>query len=159
MYNVYLLLGTNLGDKMAYINQAQQLIQAQCGNIIQQSSIYETAAWGITDQPSFYNQVCVLVTDLQPDLLMQTLLNIEIQMGRKRLVKFGARIIDIDILFIDNLQVNTALLQVPHPLVQERKFALLPLQEIAPNLVHPIFQKSIETLVLECKDLLDVLKV
>jgi 2-amino-4-hydroxy-6-hydroxymethyldihydropteridine diphosphokinase len=159
MHKVYLLLGTNLGDKMAYINQAKQLIGEKCGTIIQQSSIYETAAWGITNQPSFYNQVCLLITDLQPELLMQTLLNIEIQLGRKRLVKFGARIIDIDILFIDDLHVNTALLQVPHPLVQERKFALLPLQEIAPQLVHPIFQKSIETLVLECTDTLEVIKV
>ena len=127
MNTAYLLLGSNLGDRLSYIYQAKRLITSECGNITIESGIYETAAWGITEQPSFYNQVVVLQTELAPSLLMQTLLTIEEKIGRKRIIKYGPRIIDIDILLADSLIINTPLLITPHPFLQKRRFALLPL--------------------------------
>jgi len=155
----YLLLGSNLGHRFSYLNQAQQLIAEQCGEIIKQSSIYETAAWGFTNQPAFYNQVIVLQTNIDPQLLMQTLMEIEEKIGRKREIKYGPRIIDIDILLIDNLISHTSLLELPHPFLPERRFALLPLSEVAPQLLHPIINRYISQLLEDCTDKLEVKKL
>lgn len=159
MHTAYLLLGSNLGNRLSYLEQAKQLIAEACGNIINESGIYETAAWGITEQPSFYNQVIVLQTNLAPDLLMQSLLNIEEQIGRKRAIKYGPRIIDIDILLINSLIQTTDLLSLPHPFLPERRFALLPLAEVAPLLLHPLANKNILELLKDCSDTLEVRKV
>lgn len=158
MSTAYLLIGGNLGNKMAYLQQATQLIQQSCGNIVHSSAIYETAAWGVTDQPSFYNQAIVLETSLAPETLMQQLLQIEEEMGRKRMVKMGPRIIDLDILLIDDVVMSTGLLTLPHPALPFRRFALLPLCEIAPALIHPVLHRSISQLLEECTDTLDVQK-
>ncbi len=155
----YLLLGSNLGHRFSYLYQAQQLIAEQCGEIVNQSSIYETAAWGFTNQPSFYNQVIVLQTNIDPQFLMLTLLEIEEKIGRKREIKYGPRIIDIDILLIDNLTSHTSLLELPHPFLPERRFALLPLSEVAPHLIHPIINKDITQLLDDCTDILEVKKL
>ena len=155
----YLLLGSNLGHRFSYLYQAQQLIAEQCGEIVNQSSIYETAAWGFTNQPSFYNQVIVLQTNIDPQLLMLTLLEIEEKIGRRREIKYGPRIIDIDILLIDNLTSHTSLLELPHPFLPERRFALLPLAEVAPHLMHPIINKDITQLLEDCRDKLEVKKL
>ena len=159
MHTAYLLLGSNLGDRLSYLEQAKQLMAAKCGFITNQSSIYETAAWGITEQPSFYNQVIVLQTDLTPDTLMQSLLNIEEKIGRKRLIKYGPRIIDLDILLIESVILNTPLLTLPHPFLHERRFALLPLAEVAPLLLHPTIEKNISELLADCNDTLEVIKL
>ena len=159
MHTAYLLLGSNLGNRRSYLEQAKQLITVACGSIINQSGIYETAAWGITAQPSFYNQVIVLQTNLAPDLLMQTLLNIEEHIGRKRTIKYGPRIIDIDILLINSLIQTSSLLTLPHPFLSERRFALLPLAEVAPLLLHPLANKIILELLQDCTDTLEVKKV
>ncbi len=159
MHKAYLLLGTNLGDRFAYLQQAQQQIQTLCGKVYSQSPIYETTAWGLTNQPSFYNQVLVIKTILLPETLMQTLLSIEEKMGRVRTIKFGPRTIDIDILLIDDLTNNSDLLQLPHPALPQRKFALLPLAEVAPNLVHPVEKRTIAQLLQACTDTLDVQKI
>lgn len=159
MYTAYLLLGSNLGNRELQLEQAKALIKSQCGTIIRQSSLYETAAWGITTQPSFYNQIVVLKTCIFPEELMKTLLQIEETMGRVRTIKYGPRIIDIDIQLIDNISHNSELLVVPHPFLAERKFALLPLSEVTPNLKHPILQKTINQLLLECTDTLEVKKL
>jgi len=159
MHTAYLLLGSNLGNRFSYLEQAKQLISEVCGSIINQSSVYETAAWGITEQPSFYNQVIVLQTNLVPDHLMQSLLNIEEQIGRKRAIKYGPRIIDIDILLINSLIQTTDLLSLPHPFLPERRFALLPLAEVAPLLSHPLANKNILQLLQDCTDTLEVKKV
>ena len=156
MNTAYLLAGSNIGNKNAYLQLAAKLIEDQCGSVIAKSPIYETAAWGITDQPSFYNQAFALQTNLPPDLLMQTLLDIEAAMGRHRTVKMGPRVIDLDILLIDDLILHTFLLTVPHPHLTERRFALTPLAAIAPALVHPVAQKTIEQLLAECSDALPV---
>lgn len=159
MHTAYLLLGSNLGNRLSYLDQAKELISQQCGFITKQSSIYETAAWGITAQPSFYNQVIVLQTNLLPETLMQKLLDIEESMGRIRTIKYSPRTIDIDIQLIDNLTNNTPLLTLPHPFLQERRFALLPLSEVAPQLMHPILHKTIIDLLNECTDELEVKRV
>ncbi len=159
MQTAYLLLGSNLGNRLSYLDQTKELIGKHCGNISLQSSVYETAAWGITAQPSFYNQVIVLQTTLLPETLMQKLLDIEESMGRIRTVKYGPRTIDIDIQLIDNLTNNTPLLILPHPFLQERRFALLPLSEVAPQLMHPILHKTMLDLLNECTDELEVKKV
>ncbi len=156
MNTAYLLAGSNIGNKIAYLLQAAKLIEQQCGSIIAKSPVYETAAWGITNQPSFYNQAFALQTNLPPDMLMQALLHIEATIGRQRTIKMGPRIIDLDILLIDNLILQTDLLTVPHPHLAERRFALTPLAEIAPALVHPVMRKTIQTLLMECADELPV---
>src|ERR1700741_4526794 len=115
MSTAYLLIGGNLGNRTAYLQNATELIRQSCGNIVHSSAIYETAAWGVTDQPSFYNQAIALETTLSPEALMQQLLGIEEQMGRKRMVKMGPRIIDLDILLIDDVIMSTGLLTLPHP--------------------------------------------
>ncbi|MCA6449706.1 MAG: 2-amino-4-hydroxy-6-hydroxymethyldihydropteridine diphosphokinase [Chitinophagaceae bacterium] len=158
MNTAYLLIGGNLGNRSAYLQEAIHHIQQSCGNIVLSSAIYETAAWGLTDQPSFYNQALAVATHLPPEELMKTLLSIEESMGRKRTIKLGPRIIDLDILLIDDLVLSTGLLTLPHPALPLRRFALLPLSEIAPELLHPVLHKTIAQLLSECTDPLDVQK-
>jgi len=159
MNTAYLLIGGNLGNRFLYLNDAKKLIEEQCGQITQQSSIYETAAWGITEQPNFLNQVLVLQTSLTPEILLTTLLSIEEKMGRVRTVKLGPRTIDIDILMIDDLILKTENLTIPHPALTQRKFALIPLNEVAASILHPLKKKSIYQLLIDCKDVLDVQKI
>jgi 2-amino-4-hydroxy-6-hydroxymethyldihydropteridine diphosphokinase len=158
MNTAYLLTGGNMGDRAFHLQQAEKYIQQYCGEIVCSSSIYETAAWGLTDQPAFYNQAIKLQTTLLPDQLMRKLLEIELEMGRIRIQKMGPRVIDLDILLIDDLVIETDLLSVPHPALPARRFALMPLAEIAPQLVHPIEGKTISALLDACTDLLNVQK-
>jgi 2-amino-4-hydroxy-6-hydroxymethyldihydropteridine diphosphokinase len=158
MNTAYLLIGGNLGDRAAYLQMAQTKIADTCGNITNTSSIYETAAWGNTSQPSFYNQAIVVSTTLSPEALMDQLLSIELEIGRVRDQKYGPRTIDLDILMIDGLIFNTEKLTIPHPQMHNRRFALLPMLEVAPTLIHPLLDQSIEDLLLNCPDTLDVQK-
>jgi 2-amino-4-hydroxy-6-hydroxymethyldihydropteridine diphosphokinase len=158
MNTAYLLIGGNLGDRFFYLEEAKRQIEINCGHIVTSSSIYETAAWGITEQPNFLNQVLVIETMLIPENLLQKLLSIEEKMGRIRNIKLGPRTIDIDILLIDDLIIRTNTLSVPHPALTERKFALIPLDEVAADLMHPVEKKSIQQLLLNCTDVLDVQK-
>lgn len=159
MNKAYLLIGGNLGDRNKNLYEALERIARECGKIIKQSSLYETAAWGKTDQSAFLNQALVLQTELTPAELMSKLLGIEVKMGRQRKEKNDPRIIDIDMLFFDNEILDTALLTLPHPQIQNRRFALVPLKEIAADLIHPIFKKTISTLLKECPDKLEVKKL
>ena len=159
MNTAFLLTGGNLGDRLQNLSQAAKLVELSCGKIIRASSIYKTAAWGFADQPDFYNQALQLETHLSPEKLMQKLLEIEKEMGRKRSVKMGPRIIDIDILLVDDFIINSKPLIIPHPRLAERRFALLPLAEIASEFVHPIYKKTIQQLLNECKDTLAVHKI
>jgi 2-amino-4-hydroxy-6-hydroxymethyldihydropteridine diphosphokinase len=158
MNTAYLLIGGNLGDRAAYLALAVQHISALCGFVTSTSSIYETAAWGNTNQPAFYNQAIKLDTALSPEALLQALLAIELDMGRVREEKYGPRTIDLDILMINNIVVDTPMLTIPHPQLHNRRFALLPLNEIAPALHHPVLDKTIHELLLNCPDTLDVQK-
>jgi 2-amino-4-hydroxy-6-hydroxymethyldihydropteridine diphosphokinase len=142
MFNVFLLLGSNLGDRNSYLQQAISQIGQFVGSVTKLSSLYETAAWGKTDQPDYLNQVLIVQTDLQPHAVLKQILQIELNLGRKREEKWGARTIDIDILFYDNIILNDPDLIIPHPELQNRRFTLEPLAEIAPNLVHPVFKTN-----------------
>jgi 2-amino-4-hydroxy-6-hydroxymethyldihydropteridine diphosphokinase len=159
MHHAYILLGTNLGDRLSYLQQAKTSITQQIGDISAASSIYETAAWGLTEQPSFYNQVLVVKTTIESESLMQQLLAIETQLGRIRTIKFGPRTIDIDILLIDDLIHQSPILALPHPALPQRRFALMPLAEVAPSLVHPVEKKTVSALLQACTDTLDVQKI
>jgi len=152
MQNAYLLIGSNLGNKAEQLSTAVHYIQQECGQIVKQSAFYETAPWGFTDQPSFINQALWIKTSLNPEELMQTLLNIEAKMGRIRTVKLGPRIIDLHILQIDQTVMETPILHIPHPAMTERRFALAPLAEIAPELLHPVLQKTATELLQACTD-------
>ena len=158
MNTAYLLIGGNLGDRAAYLALAVRHISDHCGCVTSTSAIYETAAWGNTNQPAFYNQAVELDTALSPEALLDALLAIELEMGRLREVKYGPRTIDLDILMINDIVVGTPRLTIPHPQMHKRRFALLPLNEIAPALYHPILDKTIHELLLNCPDTLDVQK-
>lgn len=158
MNTAYLLIGGNVGDRAANLQTALRRIAETCGTITSTSSLYETAAWGNTNQPSFYNQAVVVNSPLSPEALMDQLLDIELEMGRIRTQKYDPRTIDLDILMIDDLVLNTEKLTIPHPQMHNRRFALLPLIEVAPTLIHPLFDQSIEVLLQNCPDTLDVQK-
>jgi 2-amino-4-hydroxy-6-hydroxymethyldihydropteridine diphosphokinase len=152
----YLLIGGNLGLRENTLAEARTFIKKDVGNIRKSSSIYETAAWGITNQPDFLNQVLEVETKLSAHDVLIKILAIEKTMGRIRTRKNASRIIDIDILFFNNEIINDPGLTVPHPEVQNRKFALVPMAEIAPGLKHPLFKRTIKELLSTSGDTLEV---
>ncbi len=152
MQKVALLLGTNLGEREINLKKASELIEEKVGNILEQSKIYATAPWGNTEQPGFLNQALLVWTILEPEQVMQTLLDIEQQMGRVRDEKWGSRLIDIDILLIEDTVVDSETLKVPHPHLHERNFTLYPLNEIVAEWEHPILKKTVNQLLIESTD-------
>lgn len=156
---VFLLLGTNMGDRNNNLVNALLAIHQDAGKVYKKSSVYQTAAWGKTDQQPFYNQVIELETSLNPFQLLTTLLSIEQKMGRKRTEHWGERKIDIDILFYGDEIIETSDLIVPHPQLEYRRFTLVPLHEIAPDFVHPVLQKKVYELLEACPDKLSVVKI
>ncbi|MCB0518886.1 MAG: 2-amino-4-hydroxy-6-hydroxymethyldihydropteridine diphosphokinase [Lewinellaceae bacterium] len=154
---IYLLTGGNLGDRIATLLSAKQLIQERLGKIVQTSSFYETAAWGEVDQPDYINQALEVATTLSPKEVLKVIFNIEASLGRVRRSKWESRPIDIDILFYDDLILETKELTIPHPRLHRRNFVLIPMLEIAPELVHPILKKTIEELYEDSEDDLDVI--
>ncbi len=158
MNTAYLLLGSNLKNPAQQLSAARNYITTEIGEIIKASSFYATAAWGNTNQPDFLNQVIVINTHFSAETLMETILKIEENMGRIRTQKNAPREIDIDILFFNNDIINLPELIVPHPLLQERKFVLIPLNEISSGFKHPIILKTTQELLEICTDSLDVQK-
>ncbi len=159
MNNAYLLIGGNEGDRALHIKQAVANIEIFCGAVTRQSSIYETAPWGKADQPAFLNQALLVATALDAPSLMDVILQVEEKMGRKRMEKYGPRVIDIDILFFNDEIYNLTQLKIPHPEIQNRRFVLEPMHEIASTFVHPVLKKTIHELLGECKDKLSVKKI
>jgi 2-amino-4-hydroxy-6-hydroxymethyldihydropteridine diphosphokinase len=153
---IFILLGSNLGDRKSNLSNAIANIQNSIGETVKTSSIYETAAWGKTNQPSFYNQVIQLKTNLPPTELLIKAHSIEEKMGRIRKVKWGERLIDIDLLYYNDQVIISSELQVPHSGIPYRRFTLIPLVEIAPDFIHPALMKSNSILLEECQDFLKV---
>jgi 2-amino-4-hydroxy-6-hydroxymethyldihydropteridine diphosphokinase len=149
----FLGLGTNLGDREENLKKAIENISAFAGEVISFSQIYETEPWGFRSEDHFFNMVIQIKTNLKPVDLLKQLLKIEIQMGRARgTEKYSSRIIDIDILLYENEIINKPYLKVPHPMIQERKFVLVPLCDIAPGMIHPVLNKTFKILLEECDD-------
>jgi 2-amino-4-hydroxy-6-hydroxymethyldihydropteridine diphosphokinase len=151
-HQLFLGLGSNLGNREENLSTAQSLIEEKVGIIRSKSSIYETAAWGITEQNAFLNQVIEVETSFSPSAVLHLVLKIEKDMGRIREIKWGERSIDIDVLYYNNEIISTENLAVPHPFIQERKFVLVPLCEIAPTFIHPKLKQSNFELLKKCQD-------
>ncbi len=153
MQKVILGLGTNLGDREANLRSAVGRIKEDIGTIVHLSSVYETEPWGFSAEDLFLNMVAEVETNLKPSGLLGRILMIEAEMGRLRQGKgYSSRIIDIDILFFGKRIIDLPGLVVPHPKLHERRFVLVPLCEIEPDLVHPVLKKDIKTLLKECID-------
>ena len=152
----YLLLGSNLGDRTAHLAAARQQLAATAGMVLVQSGIYETAAWGREDQPAFLNQALAMHTQLAAEALLAACLAAEQAAGRQRLEHWGSRTLDVDILFFGTEIRTSAGLSLPHPRLAERRFALLPLVEIAPALRHPLSGLTVSELLAQCPDPLPV---
>lgn len=160
MTKLYLLLGGNLGDKEKIFSEAQINLYNLLGEITAQSAVYETEPWGFESTDLFWNQVLEITTSLSPEEVLRKTQQTELELGRiRKSNQYDSRIIDIDILFYEEKIVELPNLIIPHPRIQERKFVLIPLNEIAPNLKHPVFQKTVSQLLAECTDQLRVEKV
>lgn len=156
---IYLLLGSNQQQPEKQLLLAEKYIGKQIGQVTRRSSVYKTAAWGNTKQPDFLNRVLILQTKLTAAETINSIFNIEEKMGRIRTIKNAPRIIDIDILFFNKRIIESDLLQVPHPRIQLRNFVLVPLNELSPNLKHPVLNKTIHQLLRICPDTLTVNKI
>lgn len=159
MNGVYFLLGTNIGDRIKNLATATSNIKNKIGELIQSSGIYETEAWGKTDQPGFLNQVLFVETKLTATEILIRINDIEIEIGRVRFQKWAERIIDIDILYYNKDVIITETLLIPHPEIQNRRFTLVPLAEIAPDFLHPVLQKTSLALLKDTTDQLQVHKL
>jgi 2-amino-4-hydroxy-6-hydroxymethyldihydropteridine diphosphokinase len=156
MNSVFLLLGSNLGNRPLLLQTAIAEIAKRVGPVLDKSALYETQSWGKTGEPDYLNQVVFLKTELSANNVLKEILEIEVGMGRKRYEKWGSRLIDIDILFYNDEIIKQNGLEIPHPQLHNRRFTLEPLAEIAPDWVHPILNKTISGLK---KDLIDSLIV
>lgn len=143
---VYFSLGSNLGDRAQLLEKALTLLNKEIGNLVSRSSFYETEPWGFSSNHPFLNACCLCETNLSPLEVLHRTQQIEKELGRKRKSKnkkYHDRPIDIDLLLCDDLTINTKDLTIPHPFMQERRFVLEPLKEIAPDVIHPVLHISI----------------
>ena len=154
--NVYLSLGSNMGNRREHIEAGTKLIVKTIGKIARKSHLYETQAWGKTDQEPFINQVIMINTSLEPRDLLEAITRIDREMGRERKEKWGPRILDIDILFYGKRVIRDKGLEIPHPELHKRAFVLVPMMEIDPELEHPVLHQAMDMLYMNCEDLSDV---
>jgi 2-amino-4-hydroxy-6-hydroxymethyldihydropteridine diphosphokinase len=152
MIDVFLLLGSNLGNRQLFLKQAVDHIEEEIAPVVKASSVYETQSWGKTEEPDYLNQVVLIKTDLPARTVLDKILAIELELGRVREEKWGSRTIDIDILFYGEEIINEHGLHVPHPQLHNRRFTLEPLVEISAGLVHPVLGKTILELKNELND-------
>jgi 2-amino-4-hydroxy-6-hydroxymethyldihydropteridine diphosphokinase len=152
MINTYIILGSNVGQRLSFIEKAKYLLEELVGNIINETSVYSTEPWGVEDQKTYLNQVLLIETELSAEKLIDEILKIEEKLGRIRGEKYAPRTIDIDILLFGDLIIEQPELIIPHPRMQDRNFVLTPLKEIAPDVIHPVFQRSISSLQEQCND-------
>lgn len=159
MNDLFLILGSNLGDRLLNLKLVLDLINREIGPVELASGLYETEPWGCSNQKMFLNQVIRLKSNMAPTDLLEKVLMLEQKLGRIRNGELNAaRTIDIDILFYGSMVVNTENLIIPHPRLHLRKFVLIPLNEISPGFMHPVMDKSISNLLEICPDNLDVRK-
>lgn len=160
MHKVFLGLGTNMGNREANLKEAIAQINRSIGEILNVSSVFETEPWGFEAELNFFNMSVEVETSHTPSGVLGAILMIETQLGRIRTeTQYSSRVIDIDILFYDDLIMNEITLKIPHPLLHKRKFVLVPLNEIAPDFIHPVLKKSINSLLNSCEDQSEVRKI
>lgn len=154
MNTCFLLLGANLQDRRNNLMQACILLEKEAGKISRVSNVYETEPWGFGSDQWFFNIAVELQTELNPKNLLTKILQTEKMMGRKRTktTTYENRVIDIDILLYENRIIKNESLEIPHPQMHLRKFVMTPLAEIAPDVIHPVYQKKIKQLLKECQD-------
>lgn len=157
MSGIFLLLGTNQGKRLRNLEVAFKLLMSKDILVQKKSRVYKSAPWGILNQPSFLNQALQIETKLSAEELLNTVKNIELEMGRTITIKWGERIIDIDILYYHDSILENENLVVPHPQIPFRRFTLVPLVELQPNFIHPVLKKSQADLLLNCTDPLEVM--
>lgn len=158
MIKTYLLLGSNMGNREDFLSKALTEINASIGKITKKSKIYQTEPWGEKEQEDFLNIAVEVETKLKPKKILEKIHEIEKLLDREETYKWGPREIDIDILFYGEEMISEMDLTIPHPFIHERKFTLIPLAEIAPELYHPIMGANIMDLLLECEDQSEVLE-
>ncbi len=160
MYQVFLGLGGNIGNKCENLKKVLFYIEDRLGTMVNKSSVYETPPWGFSAEENFWNMVVHITTDLEPDELLHKTKEIEQKFGRKKTAKkYSSRQMDIDILYIDDIVSKNKLLKLPHPLIEERLFVLVPLEEIAPGKVHPVLKQTSRQLLQNCPDDSEIKKV
>lgn len=160
MHQVFLGIGGNLGNKQANFHKVYTHIQNELGNIVLKSSVYETPPWGFASDVPFWNQVLCVETDFNPFEILKRIENIDAAFGRERSGNgYSSREMDIDILYFDDNIINTENLTIPHPLLHNRLFVLVPLAEIAPDFVHPVLKLSSLKMLNNCEDKSEIKKV
>jgi 2-amino-4-hydroxy-6-hydroxymethyldihydropteridine diphosphokinase len=147
-HTVYIALGTNLGERLSNLREAIKALLPEI-TVLAESHVYKTPPWGYEEQPAFLNMVAKAETELGPEFLLKYLKQLEVGLGREQNFRWGPRLIDLDILFYNNRVINTPPLVIPHPRLHERAFVLVPLADVAPELVHPILRKSVSQLLAE----------
>lgn len=152
MNKVWIALGSNMGEGRKNLDLAIKMMNERGVSVKKVSTYIETEPYGYTEQDNFVNAVCIAETKLSPRELLETLLKIELEIGRVRIFKWGPRIIDLDILFYEDLIINEEDLKVPHIEIQKRSFVLEPMNEISPDKIHPVFKKSVNQLLLDLND-------
>jgi 2-amino-4-hydroxy-6-hydroxymethyldihydropteridine diphosphokinase len=147
-HTVYIALGTNLGDRLANLRAAIESMPPEI-IVLAESHVYETPPWGYENQPAFLNMVIKAETGLEPEPLLAYLKQLEVGLGREQNLRWGPRLIDLDILFYDDLVLDSLPLVIPHPRLHERAFVLVPLMDVAPDLVHPVFRSRVSDFLAE----------
>ena len=156
---IVILLGSNLGNRQKYLDQASDLIERRIGRIVLSSSVYETEPWGFNDSDFFLNKVACLDSSPEPEILLENLMQIETDIGRKRTgIQYVSRLIDLDILFYEDRIIKSKDLEIPHPKLHLRKFTLIPLNELFQDFIHPELGKTMKELLEACDDPLAVKK-
>ncbi len=156
MHTYHLLLGSNVGNKTNHLESALSLIDQQIGQVVERSSLYETEPWGLENQDNFINQAVKVISDKSPQKVLDIIKEIELKIGRTVTEHWGPRVIDIDILYCDDMVMDAENIKIPHPQISNRNFVLVPLIEIAGDMMDPVLQITIDEIYEKCTDTCEV---